>query len=123
MVWFWWFILFSDLLIPILMIISGRMMWRHCPKEINHMIGYRTSRSMKNIDTWKYANEYMGKLWWKIGWIILIPSIIIHIPFYNASDNCIGNVGLVIIIIQVIIMLFPIFLTERSLKEKFKDNY
>lgn len=65
--WFWWFIFVFDLLIPVLMILSGKAMQNHCPKNINGMIGYRTPRSMKNMDTWKYAHEYCGGLWQKTG--------------------------------------------------------
>ena len=43
--WFWWFMLICDLLIPITMVVAGRMMWKHCPKHINGMFGYRTTRS------------------------------------------------------------------------------
>ena len=32
---FWWFMLLCDLIIPIVMVIAGRMMWKHCPKHIN----------------------------------------------------------------------------------------
>ena len=63
--WFWWFMLICDLIVPIVMIIGGRMMWKHCPKSINGIVGYRTNRSMKNMDTWKFAHKYCGKLWWK----------------------------------------------------------
>lgn len=41
---FWWFMLICDMLIPVVMIIVGRMMWKHCPKSINGMLGYRTTR-------------------------------------------------------------------------------
>ena len=37
--WFWWFMLICDLIIPIAMVIGGRMMWKHCPKNINSMSG------------------------------------------------------------------------------------
>ena len=60
---FWWFMLICDLIIPIVMLIGGRMMWKHCPKHINGIVGYRTARSMKNMDTWKFAHDYCGKLW------------------------------------------------------------
>ena len=60
--WFWWFMLICDMIIPIVMVIVGRMMWKHCPKNINGMSGYRTTRSMKNMDTWKFAHDYCGKL-------------------------------------------------------------
>ena len=64
--WFWWFMLICDMIIPIAMVIVGRTMWKHCPKNINGMSGYRTTCSMKNMDTWKLAHDYCGKLWWKI---------------------------------------------------------
>ena len=55
---FWWFILMCDLLLPITLLIAGKMMWKHCPKQINGVLGYRTARSMKNMDTWRFAHEY-----------------------------------------------------------------
>jgi len=120
--WFWWFMLCGDLLIPIAMIFCGQMMWKHCPKKINGLIGYRTSRSMKNMDTWKFAHEYIGKLWWKIGWIILLPSIIVHFPVYGASDDVIGIVGGILVTIQIIILIWSIFPTERALKNVFTED-
>lgn len=39
--WFWWFMLVCDLLIPVLMIMFGKVMWKHPPGKINGMIGYR----------------------------------------------------------------------------------
>ena len=97
-------------------------MWKHPPKNINGSMGYRTSRSMKNMDTWKFAQEYNGKLWWKIGWIILIPSIIVHIPFLKATDNAIGMVGGILVTVQIIILIGSILPTEKALKKAFTDN-
>ena len=119
--WFWWFMLGCDLLIPILMIILGRMMWKHAPGSINKVVGYRTTRSMKNMDTWKFAHDYFGQLWWKIGWAMLIPSAVILFPFYNNSENTIGVVGGILCGIQCIILMVPIFFTERALKRNFTD--
>lgn len=120
--WFWWFMLFSDLLIPLLMIFAGKMMWKHMPKNINGIIGYRTGRSMKNIDTWEFANTYCGKLWYKIGWIMLVPSIILHFPLYGRSTDIIGGFGAIFCPLQIVGMLVPIFFTERALKKNFTDD-
>lgn len=120
--WFWWFLLCSDLLIPVLMIIGGYMMWKHTPKKINGLMGYRTTRSMKNMDTWKFAHEYCGKLWWKLGWIILFPSIIVHIPFYGCPDDYIGNVSLIVVTVQIVLLIASIFPTEGALKNTFTDE-
>ncbi len=92
--WFWWFIFCFNQLTPILMILGGRIMWKHSPKNINSIIGYRTSRSMKNIDTW----------------------------LFGASVEIIGNMGLLLIIVQTVILICSVFPTERALKEKFTDE-
>ncbi len=120
--WFWWFMLICDLLIPVIMIIAGRMMWKHCPKNINVVLGYRTTRSMKNMDTWRFAHDYCGRLWWKIGLIMLIPSVLIHIPFYHSNENMIGIVGIILITIQCIVLIVSIFPTEAALKKTFFDD-
>lgn len=120
--WFWWFIFCCDILIPVIMIVCGWMMRKHCPKNINRLMGYRTTRSMRNMDTLNFAHEYCGKLWWKIGWGILIPSIIIHIPFYKAEDNTIGAVSGILAAIQIIILTASTFPTEIALKRTFTDD-
>ena len=119
---FWWFMLLCDLIIPIVMVIAGRMMWKHCPKHINSMLGYRTTRSMKNMDTWKFAHNYCGKLWWKIGWVMMIPSALIHIPLYHSDKNTIGFAGVILVTIQCIILIVSIYPTEKALKKHFNDD-
>lgn len=120
--WFWWFMFVCNLLIPIILIIVGRMMWKHCPKKINTVYGYRTKRSMKNMDTWRFAHNYCGKLWWKIGWFSLFPSVVVQIPFFERSEDVIGIVGGIICMIQVVILIASIFPTEAALKKTFNDD-
>ena len=103
--WFWWFMLACDLLIPAIMILTGRMMWKHCPKKINGLLGYRTTRSMKNNDTWRFAHMHCGRLWWRVGWVLLLLSAAVHLPFYHSDPGTIGK--------------FP---TEHALKKTFRDD-
>lgn len=117
--WLWWFMFFCNILIPVTLIVGGRIMWKHCPKEINGWVGYRTKRSMKNMDTWKFAHNYCGHLWWKIGWVIFFLSILVQIPFFHGTYKTIGLSGGIICIVQCIILLLSIFLTEKALKKTF----
>lgn len=119
---FWWFMLVCDLMIPVIMIVAGNMMWKHPPQKINGMIGYRTARSMKNMDTWKFAHDYCGRLWRKIGWIMLAPSLAVHFPFYHGSENVIGVIGAVLCTIQCAVLILAIFSTEKALKKTFTDE-
>ena len=117
--WFWIFMFFSNMLVPLVMIGAGRMLWKQCPGRINRVYGYRTKRSMKNMDTWKFAHEYCGKLWWKIGWTMLIVSIVVQIPFVHSSEDVIGKLGVVLCVVQLIVLLGSIIPTEIALKKKF----
>ena len=92
------------------------------PKHINGMLGYRTTRSRKNMDTWKFAHDYCGKLWWKIGWLMIIPSALVHIPLYHSDENTIGVAGGILVTIQCIILIVSIYPTEQALKKNFNDD-
>lgn len=119
---FWWFMLASVVLIPVIMIFSGRMMNKHCPKKINALMGYRTTRSMKNIDTWKFANQYCGRLYEKIGWYALPLAVLAMLPQIDAAEDVVGIAGAVICSIQCVGLLVPIIAVERALKKTFNDD-
>ena len=120
--WFWWFILICDLLVPLLMVICGILMWKRCPKRINGWLGYRTPRSMMNMDTWTFAHEFCGRLWWRIGWILLISTVLLHLPFYKSEEDTLGVVCLFSTVIQLVVLILPVFFTERALKKTFTDH-
>ena len=58
------FMLIVVLLIPLIMLLFGWLFFRRTPKKINYVFGYRTKRSMRNKETWKFANQYFGKVWY-----------------------------------------------------------
>lgn len=117
-----WFIFVCDLLIPVVMMIAGRWMRVRPPKEINGFMGYRTARSMKSMDTWNFAHEYAGKLWQRRGWILLVPSMLVHLPFYGADEDTLGVVCLAVTAVQVIVLLGSIIPVEMALKRTFDEN-
>lgn len=119
---FWWFLFLCDLIIPILMIFCGRMMWKHPPKRINAVMGYRTKRSMKNMDTWRFAHEHCGRLWWRMGWLMLILSVIVQLPFYKGSESAVGTMGSILCAVQCVALVASIVPTEKALKQNFDDE-
>ena len=120
--WFWWFVLACDLIIPLTMIIVGRIMWKRCPQTMNSFVGYRTARSTRNMDTWRFAHEFVGRLWWRWGWILLVPSAAVHIPFYGSDENTIGLVCGVLCGLQCAAMIASIAVVERALKRTFTES-
>lgn len=111
-----------NLIIPIIMIIIGVISMRDIPKDINSFAGYRTDRSMKNIDTWRFANRYCGQLWKKLGIYTLIISVICTVISFLLTIEVQSIVSLVLTVIQIIIIIFSVYLVEKQLKNKFDEN-
>lgn len=120
--WFYIMMFICNLLMPTIMLICGFFMFKYPPKEINGIIGYRTTMSRKNKDTWKFAHDYCGRLWFKIGLVLLIPTIIFQIPFAYSSEDTIGYMTLFVEGIQLVTLLGSIVFVERALKKTFDEN-
>lgn len=119
---FWIFILITDVLIPITMIVFGKMFLNNIPEKINVVFGYRTSMSMKNESTWKFAHNYCGKIWYNIGKILLPLSIISMLFVIGKNEDAIGALGGIICAIQLIILIGSIPATEIAIRRVFYKN-
>ena len=121
MMGFWVFMLIMVLLIPIAMIVFGRLFSNKAPKDINYTFGYRTKRSMMNKETWKFAHEYIGKLWFICGLTLLPPSVVVMVLVFGKETNTVGAVGGILTIVQMIPMIGAIVPTENALKKNFDE--
>lgn len=119
---FWFFMQFMNLLIPFTMIGFGKYFMKSAPGNINIVFGYRTSMSMKNQDTWEFAHEYCGKLWFKWGKITLILTVIAMLFLLGKSVDTIGSWGGVICIIQLVPLIAVIVPTENALRKTFDKD-
>ena len=103
--------------IPLLMVVSGLFMRKGLPRKVNWWIGYRTSMSRKNQETWVFAHEYCGKLWVFLGLILIVlstgVSIFIERGIFTSE---------ILMWAQLIAMFLPIILTEIALKKEFDEN-
>ena len=111
-----------NLLFPLIMIVMGRYFMKKSPKEINYIFGYRTNMSMKNKDTWDFAHKYFGKRWFRLGWLLIPISVIPMLFVIGKGEDIIGTVGMVVMVIDLILLIAPIFPTERALKKIFDKD-
>lgn len=116
------FLFISNLIVPIIMVIAGYVLNKKSPKKINMFFGYRTVRSSMNQDTWDFAQKYAGKLWIRVGMVLLIGGILIQLPFIHGSESTFTILETVLICIQLVVLLATIIPVERALKQTF-DEY
>lgn len=121
-IFFWIFMLVFELLIPVVMIIFGRMFTKAAPGNINYAFGYRTDRSMKNKDTWVFAHKCIGRIWTIWGWVLLGISAVFMLVFLGRDVDTVGYAGLALTAVQLAGLIIPIFIVEGKLKETFDKN-
>lgn len=120
---FWCFMLMCVMLIPLTMIIFGSRFLKKPPAKINGLYGYRTTKSMKNQETWDFAHRYCGKLWRIMGWIMLPLSALVMISSIGQNVDFTGIFGGTVMVVQCIIMFVTtLILTERALSKNFDRN-
>ncbi len=116
---FWIFMTANNLLLPVLMIVIGKVFIKNPPRQINGIYGYRTRRSMRNQTACFFFHLYCGKLWRKFGWVMLPVSMIVMLPVIGKSDDIVGVVGGVVVTAECMVMLVSILLTEKALAKQF----
>lgn len=119
---FWIFMMITNLLIPLTMVGFGKYFIKNTPKEINMIFGYRTTMSMKNKDTWAFAHKYCGKLWLKLGYILLVASAIAMFVVIGKDKNVIGSFGGIVCGVQMVFLIGTIFTTEKALRKTFDKD-
>ena len=114
------FLVFCLLLIPAVQLAAGWAMRYHAPKKINSWVGYRTERSMQNEESWKFANQYCGRLWMLFGAAMLVVSAATCISLRFVSEKTAALLAAVAVSVQTAELLLALFPVKRALKKKFQ---
>lgn len=78
--------------------------------------------SMKNMDTWRFANEHCGRLWYKMGLFMLVFSVLVSVLLLRTNDNTYSMISLIFVMLQCIILIVSIIPTELALKKMFYED-
>lgn len=116
---FWLFCTASCLLVPAVMLYFGWRFLKKPPKHINSFYGYRTSRSMKNQQTWDFAHQMCGRLWFRWGLVLLPLSLLAMLLVLGKDAEELGVWLMGVTAIQVVVLLSSIVPVERALKKNF----
>jgi len=119
---FWLYMIICDLLIPAVMLVFGIRFGKNPPKKINSFFGYRTSRSMKNQETWAYAHRYLGKLWKLLAPLLVVLAVVPMALVYGKTNDEMSTVGLIVCSVQLALLLCSLVPVERYLERTFDEN-
>lgn len=84
-------LLFTPFLVGIIFVLSGFIMLKFPPQNINGFYGYRTPAAMKSQERWDFAQTYASKEMIKLGGVLLLISFSgLLFPHDEKSDAIIG---------------------------------
>ena len=116
------FMMLMAVAVPLMMTVVGRVFMKRPPKTINPIFGYRTTRSMKNEDTWAFAHTYCGHLWFVCGMIFSALTLVLLVASFGRDETSFGVLAAALGILCVVGMVWSMGLTEKALKEAFDEN-
>lgn len=119
---FWIYVTLMDLVVPFTFLGFGRYFIKKAPGKVNGVFGYRTPMSMKNKDTWEFAHHYCGKIWYICGWITLPVTVMGMCCVLGKDADTVGNVGGIIMGVQMVLLIGSIIPTEIALRKTFDKN-
>lgn len=120
---FWFFMFFCGLLMPATFLGVGWYYTHHTPGR-NSAFGYHTPLSAKNDLTNAFAHLYIGRLWWKIGLVSFPVTVMVFMVLLIArwDEDTTGWIGGGLVMLECVVMLVSIFLTERALRQNFHKD-
>jgi len=106
---FWVLILF--LLVGSIYLVCGALLYKAPPGRINHFMGYRTGRSMRDQRSWDFAQKYSGKMMIYAAVVAMAMGISVWMVF---PDDAL--VACIVVIPQTLTIIPVITITESKLK-------
>ncbi|ENQ3077017.1 SdpI family protein [Bacillus multifaciens] len=103
-----------SLLIGIIFILSALLLKKYPPSDINAAFGYRTRRSMKNIELWHAGNKYSAEIMRQNGFFMMLIGSIISLTFRYPHTI----IALIALMILLIIIMFLRVETKLKVMEK-----
>lgn len=87
---------------------------RNPPEKRNGIYGYRTKRSRQSQEAWDFAQIYSSELMKYSGLgLIIFSGLLYFVPIRSIFMHLIVITG------SMLILLFPLYWTERELKARF----
>jgi hypothetical protein len=119
----YWFGMTSIALIcPAIMVVGG-LAWRsHRPGKINQWAGVRTELSMKNQDTWDYANKALGDDWPVWGAWSAVGSVFIMLATIRTGEMVVMWTMLGLMCVQTALMIVWTVVLHRRMLKVFDKN-
>ncbi len=119
---FWFYILITTLIVPVLMLLFGLYYGKNgAPKNIDGHSGFRSRRATKSWDAWVFTHKKAARLWKLMGVVMMPVTILLMLLTVKLSVEAINIFGSVLFLIQGITFAVSVIVVENQIKKNFND--
>ena len=76
---------------------------------------------MKSQEAWNFAHRTCGRLWFKLGLVLLPVSVAAMVPSLGRGTDAVGIWCCVVEAVLLVVLMGSIVPVERALKQNFDD--
>lgn len=107
------------LAIPMCTLILGLLCWRCPPKGPTWAFGYRSRRARASDESWRFAQNLAGQIWFWMGLGLLIVALFVCISLRKMDMEAAVHTAMVWAIVQCVCLLLSMIPTEVLLLRRF----
>ena len=101
----------------LIFLLAGWIQFRFPPKKINHLYGYRTSTSMRNLEGWAFAQRYSARRMIRLGTAVATLGSLAWL--FDFQSVWAIWIALSVLIVSPLVMMLQI---EMELKKRFPKS-
>ncbi len=115
----WKILSIFSLAVPVAMVALGLILWRCPPKGPNWLLGFRSRRARAGDDSWAFAQDLAGKIWFCLGLCLLIAALLVCHSLRDVDIEASLPTWLLLLVGQIVAMLVVIITVNIVLLCKF----
>lgn len=101
----------------LIFLLAGWIQLRFPPKKINHLYGYRTATSMRNLEVWTFAQRYSAQKMMRMGGGVAALGLLAWLFDFQLAWSI--WIALCVLVVSPLVMMLQI---EAELKKRFPKS-
>lgn len=115
----WKILSILSLIVPLAAIFLGLICWRYPPQGPNWLLGFRSRRARAGDESWRFAQQWAGKLWFLLGLVLLFVSLLVCGGQADASVEANVKSCFILIVVQAVCLALSALGLEGVLLYRF----
>ncbi len=107
------------LAVPVCAVVLGFMCWRCPPKGPTWAYGYRSRRARASTESWLFAQNLAGQIWYFLGLVMLIGSFLVVRKLSMENIESAFATASILIVVQLVLVCLCQLPTEYLLLRRF----